>query len=403
MALLILMINAGATPTHADDTFQLGWFERIPDVESIESVAGPGQADVILPYNWKVDPDQVQTYLDEAVKHGVQVIVEVPRKPIDEDRLEEVEAFVKRFDEHPAVQGWYTADEPVSAQKWSVDLMERTYDAVKRQSDKPVYICFSYGETRRGEVADFKNAFDVMMFNAYPYRLNPDDPAGGAIEYAGAPFWTQWIDKFADLARELDKPWWNTLQCTGQVPYHTKRDFRLPSYGEARYQLYKSVVNDAQGVLYWAHYVMHNSTGHANYTYPSNDPYPHDGTTWFGEIYQPLAERFVSIQPALAPGNAVRGVRKNSEDFDAKLYRQPDEDGFVLILVNSHSWSGRKGTTPSQEPQDVVVRLPFRPEIVDRLEGAEGNIAKVVGQSMIVTLEPFEVQVYRLRGGDLSY
>lgn len=373
---------AGHAPVQAEQEYYFGWFGRVPDIEAVEPMVEQGLANVILPYNWKMSPEQVQAYLDEAEKQGVEVMVEVPRIFIKEDRMEDVEAFVKRFDDHPAVLGWYTADEPSTSQKWSVDLMERVYDAVKQQSDKPVYICFSYGETMRGRPVEYKDAFDVFMINGYPYRT-------GNPEFEGMQFddWKRFVERASDLSLEIGKPWWNTLQCTGQVPYNTKRNFRFPTYGETQYQLYASVLNGAEGVIYWAYYVMLNSTGHEDYTYPSDDVYPHGPDTWFEEIFKPIAQVFTSIRHTVTPDNLVDQVKTTgAPGVLLNVYRDSRSKGHILVALNQ-----------IDDEQVLSVDLPFEVDSFRRLDSGSAQVLELGDQRLSLRFPPNQAVVLRVK------
>ena len=83
---------------------------------------------------------------------------------VDPVRIRE---FVKRFKDHPAIVGWYTADEPSGIiQK---GLCQIAYDAIKAvDTAHPVFLCSNKSDD--STILLFAPAYDVLIFDTYVFN-----------------------------------------------------------------------------------------------------------------------------------------------------------------------------------------------------------------------------------------
>lgn len=141
--------------------------------------------------------------------------------------LEEIAAFR----DHPALLGWYIADEP-NGYKIPPAELEKIYETV-RQADPwhPVSIVFMAPFTASRKYAD---ALDIVMADPYPL---PDLPASMVGEVAG------------QLKKEFNgkRPVWMVPQAFGGGE-NWKRE---PTVNELRSMTWQSIINGATGIQYF--------------------------------------------------------------------------------------------------------------------------------------------------------
>lgn len=130
-------------------------FQRIKDVG----------ATLIHTYMW--DPrNQGQQFLDKAQEQGLRVLFDIKSQIHDQLRhgkpwiRQECEYIVNKFDDHPALWGWYILDEPDAgtddpAVGVSMELQREIHDAFRGWTDKPLVIALR-GGTRGWHLIDFK-------------------------------------------------------------------------------------------------------------------------------------------------------------------------------------------------------------------------------------------------------
>ncbi|HEX2976211.1 MAG TPA: hypothetical protein VHO68_09750 [Bacteroidales bacterium] len=141
--------------------------------------------------------------------------------------LEEIAAFR----DHPALLGWYIADEP-NGYKIPPAELERIYETV-READPwhPVSIVFMAPFTASRKYAE---ALDIVMADPYPL---PDLPASLVGEVAG------------QLKKEFEgkRPVWMVPQAFGGGE-NWKRE---PTVNELRSMTWQSIINGATGIQYF--------------------------------------------------------------------------------------------------------------------------------------------------------
>jgi hypothetical protein len=226
--------------------------------------------------------------------------------------------FVQEFNSHPAVYGWYTADEPALT-GISVTATQVAYAAVKQRSTKPVFMAFNAEESEDRHTISYKNAYDILLYDDYP--LHTDDALFEDLSsYRGN------VQRVRSQAIEMGKQWWMIPQAMGTPPTTTWK-YRLPTSAEERFMTYWAIANDAQGLLYWAHYRTLETAAN-----PSM-PYPRSGPQWIPEVWEPLAV----IGNALAEGELTGIVSDNRSDVHSRIYRDPATGAYYLVAINDRS------------------------------------------------------------------
>jgi hypothetical protein len=213
-----------------------------PSVPADEVVRG---FNMISPYQ-KITPETFadrKAYMDRCAQLGMKVHYnllsvsggggvgsKIPGIDDNEKKkrlLEEIAAFK----DHPALLGWYIADEPNGYRIPPKDL-ERIYETVKEADPwHPISIVFMAPFTASRKYAD---ALDIVMADPYPL---PDLPASMVGEVAG------------QLKKEFtgERPFWMVPQAFGGGELWK----REPTVHELRSMTWQSIVNGATGIQYF--------------------------------------------------------------------------------------------------------------------------------------------------------
>jgi hypothetical protein len=138
---------------------------------------------------------------------------------------------IAAFRDHPALLGWYIADEP-NGYKIPPETLEKIYRIVKDADPwHPVSIVFMAPFTASRKYAD---ALDIVMADPYPL---PELPASMVGEVAG------------QLRREFEgkRPVWMVPQAFGGGELWK----REPTVNELRSMTWQSIINGATGIQYF--------------------------------------------------------------------------------------------------------------------------------------------------------
>jgi hypothetical protein len=200
---------------------------------------------MISPYQ-KITPEtfaERKAYMDRCAQIGMKVhynllsvsggggvgskIPGLDDKEKKQRLLEEIAAFRN----HPALLGWYIADEPNGYKIPPADL-EKIYKTVKEADPwHPVSIVFMAPFTASKKYAD---ALDIVMADPYPL---PDLPASMIGEVAGQ-LKTEFTGK---------RPFWMVPQAFGGGELWK----REPTVNELRSMTWQSIINGATGIQYF--------------------------------------------------------------------------------------------------------------------------------------------------------
>jgi hypothetical protein len=171
--------------------------------------AQEARIDAVINYSAiNASPEAVRTYLDEAQRRGVRVVLSLKDLLGDRDLDEEPEnqalhqqygatttrqvaGVIKQYDGHPAVWGYFISDElPADPQgeagtaTWLGPLKAR-YRQVTRLSRKPVMVSMYWGENREAFLYDVHGAASGhLMMDYYPF---PDETVHGGRRQTYGP------------------------------------------------------------------------------------------------------------------------------------------------------------------------------------------------------------------------
>lgn len=230
----------------------------------------------------------IQTYLDEAERNGLKVMFCLDghrRVSRGEIGLQQMQAIVRRFKDHPAVGFWYLYDEPnmpsidsrrsMAAQLQleessdtdstivrellaSPDVLLPFYRMVKNESeDLPVMILMAITDTAwwRDSWQEFHETLDIISFDIYPVY-------GQEFPEASLQRVTQWTDEYMRNTDKMVLPThqifnWNTIPRRVDRLVAQGRDdykyWRVPNYEELRFWNFSSLIQGAPGVIYYSY------------------------------------------------------------------------------------------------------------------------------------------------------
>ena len=149
----------------------------------------------------------------------------------DNEKKERLITEIKTFRDHPALLGWYIADEP-NGKSVTPDKLEEIYKTVKENDPwHPVSIVFMAPYLTAKKYSD---ALDIVMADPYPI---PDHP----VSLPG--------DVASQLKTEFrgKKPFWIVPQAFGGGELWS----REPTIQEIRSMTWQSIINGATGIQYF--------------------------------------------------------------------------------------------------------------------------------------------------------
>ena len=355
----------------ANDFFPIAWYTGVEFINDLPAIKASG-ANTVIPYinleNQSLD--DLEAYLDRAHELEMKVCITFPRLPRDWIRrltfastvpgkpnarpgaTREINAYVSRFKDHPALLSWYMYDEPngVDGMGISPVATELGYDLIKQEDpNHPISMVFNELPGTEAVPGSFEerhlDALDILMFDYYP-----------ALESApefGGPRWpnfTSFVERGGTLAAERQVPYWSVIQASQSA----NLGFRFPTEAEERYMLYTSIVSDATGIFFYTYSRFRNG-----------------GTEWIDDVLTPLVDEFKPIIPAITTGALntegneaiVRDENTSGLELRYRLFQDPDTDLFYLVVVNQSDQSGPAtiGLQPGQEITEIKDRRTDQP------------------------------------------
>ena len=281
--------------------FHVGWYDYLSGSGNLSGIRQEGM-DAVMPYH---DPTDVVAYLNKARETGVEVLLEIDKAVVKTGDPVAVAGWVARYKSHPAISGWYLADEPsinASLGYMQAPTLEKLYQAVKAEDpSRPVVVAFSTSD----DMASFSNTYDIGMWDEYPCKKLQ-------LEFTNMDVWRYRLEQRAAMASS--KQGWIPVIQAFQL-----NNWRLPTANEVRYMTYASVQSGATGLFYWARY---RST-----------------TTWINNTLKPLTAEVRRLAPALAQGAVPNGsaTSQGGPNVVSKTYRDPSTGKHFLVVVNHGS------------------------------------------------------------------
>lgn len=326
-------LSVQVLPEAEQDLWPLGAWDRLDSVNVPTDLASEG-ANMTVAYWYPTMSDlQVRSWLDEAYLNDIKVILEPPRVDgyISPDTTL-ITNYVNKFKNHPAVCGWYIADEPPINDTDAYNTIKAGYDLIKTLDSKPVFICFTIDGIPAADIPatfnTYADAYDIMLFDCY--ITVKDTPE---FNYIITSTFQGRIDLARSYANAAGKSWRAVLQGYGRTSNTNQWWARLPTINELKFMLYYSIEKDAKGWFSWCHFLCKEET----YAYAS-DPYPYDGRQWIDDVYKPLASEINTLGAALNNGKKS-GLTDNKSEVLSSLYQHPQTLEYYILAVNNYNGS----------------------------------------------------------------
>lgn len=186
--------------------------------------------------------DQLQKALDLAEKVGIKMII------YSDELVTNTETTVKRFKDHPALYGYFIADEP-SPKDFSsiVDLMRKIRNIDNVHS---VYVNLhpNYAPSANLEKLDYKNYVNLFVKNVNVDFLSFDNYP--IVDNKIRSNWYENLEIIRNNAIQVNKPFWG-FACT-TIHYN----YRKPTLGGLKLQQFSNLLYGAKGLQYFTYITM---------------------------------------------------------------------------------------------------------------------------------------------------
>ncbi len=335
--------------------FPIGWYTGLWVPNDLPHIVSNGMRSV-MPYHSSTDPEEIRPYLDTSQASGIKVLLELPRRFVRDVDTAAVEAFVTALKGHPALLGWYLADEPTYNDELgplSAADAETLYTTIKRTDPShPVAIAFPSTDLA---AANYRPAMDVMMVDDYP-------SVGGSPEFNGFVTWTYSMARAAEVAR-AERDFFPVIQGFGT----NDGAWRLPTVAEERFMVFASLQMGATGLFFWTHDRTDNA--------------------WADEVLSPIVARVKQMRRALIAGERPSFVRALHSDVHATAFRDRRTKAVYIVAVHY-----RDGTVSAP----LWLRRTLRDKKAVLLDG-EPRRVRIRKGHIAQSLGPYEVKLYRLR------
>ena len=391
----LLSPTVSAVDPFATGPYPTGWYDALAvweDVPNIHSLGGNTTL-ALWGYSSEYSRDR---YLDEAAAGGMRVIMGFDDafinaySPVD---VAGILDYVNTYKDHPAVAGWYTADEPWYGPRTPLSTMQLAYDTIKSVDDKPVFITFTEYALNPVEAGgniiavDWKNAYDQFLLDVYPTRTGEPEFSRLENEGRGKDFKNDMI-RAQQASIAADRPWWAILSGWGNnTDAGETGGYRLPTYNESRFATYWALSENPVGILHFAFY----RTGRGQASAQPGEPYPYDGGQWLEDVWEPQTVELNTLGPAVLNGKIAGAVSDDATDIRADVYYDPGTGKYYVVTLNS--------TTGSETPTFTVTMAdPPGEKIISAtplFEGAEPEIP-IIGDQFSDAFSQYEVHVYEL-------
>jgi hypothetical protein len=315
--------------------------------------------------------ERLKVLLDKNATNGLRMMVELPRKAVEQGKWEQIRHRVEAFRNHPGLLCW-GSEERVARGVTSLTNLIRLYQLVHElDPNHPLVL----GDTKdvikklQKDRRDFfpDRAMDIGIWWWYPIPLKDKD--GNGVDTAKLrlepPSWltTTWSQK----------PLWIAIQSY----QHPSRDGRFPTPAEYRCMAYLSIINGVKGIWFY--------TGSGQKDFEGKPAgilnKPEEGR-W--DYVKSLVHELREFSPVIMATRPLGTVKVSPS-------KGPIE--FTLREVGSTNYLIAANKSP--QPQTVTFRGAV---LKDRLVKVlfEEHEAQVRGDALKDTFEGFGVHVYQL-------
>uniref|UniRef100_A0A6M3XD09 LTD domain-containing protein n=1 Tax=viral metagenome TaxID=1070528 RepID=A0A6M3XD09_9ZZZZ len=249
-----------ATVTPSTD-YPVGWYHH--QTENAINLQIPliadGNWNYTNLYTWA--PNLTGEYLDGALAEGIRVMLEIPRawtgRNTDEYySLTRIVGYVNTYKSHPALWGWYLADEPelhYTTDDWATPArLKEIYEAIRASDPNHPVTIIHYGNASgvQYEGVYFREAYSTLMIDWYPRDAKQGEADIGEFNWMlrASPLKWQGGRASADTYGKgfIAVLLGNDQSGVGTIPY--PRELTADEY---RYYIYSAVASGPDAMLFW--------------------------------------------------------------------------------------------------------------------------------------------------------
>ncbi len=318
------------------------WFQSLPALTGfLDACARANLKAIISPYQ-----------LDTQRRYSRTLIRRGDWKTFPDEELAKIQRVAEAAQAHPALLGWYLADEPDSGDGVAPAVLHRVYDTL-READ-PYHPCLIVN-THAGRVADYLDCADIMLPDKYPN-----------FQSDGIPIMP--LDNIVEIIRPAlgRKPVWLIPQAWNwgeMLGSQGQPKSRGPNYVELRNNVFLAVAAGASGIIW----------------YPARQAFDVPAVR---HGYAHLALELTILARAVQAPEMAGGVEYWPAGAPITVSLREDDGHLYFFAVNRGA-----------QPQDVI----FRFKEIDRarwLVVSEGRVASINDRVMRAHFAPYAAHVY---------
>lgn len=316
---------------------------------------------------------RLKDLLDRSAEAGLRMLVELPRKAVEQGKWEQVRRRIETFRNHPGL-GFWGSEERVARGEGPLKHIEGAYRIVKEMDPNHPFVLGDTYDVITNVEKDRSRFFpesmmDIGIWWFYPIPMEPIPDTAAQGQDADVTFTPPtWLANYAG-----EKPLWIAVQC-----YKKPRiDGRYPTRAEYRQMCYMPIVHGAKGVAFYT------GSGQPDYyKKPSgilNNPEEGD---W--EYIKQLIREMRDLNPVLTAPTVDSLIDKSPADALVDFIVKDVDGKFVMIAVNRANKRVRISLAgPGVTGTKVEVHN-------------ENRTLPVSDNSFTDTFEPYAVHVYML-------
>ena len=272
-----------------------------------------------------INPNDIRLkdLLDRSAEAGLRMMVELPRKAIEQGKWAQVRRRIETFRNHPGL-GFWGSEERVARGEGPLKNIAGVYRIVKEMDPNHPFVLGDTYDVITNVAKDRSRFFpesmmDIGIWWHYPIPMEPSSAAPGSAAKKDLTFTPPtWLTNYTGK-----KPLWIAIQCYKKPLI----DARYPTRAEYRQMCYLPIVYGAKGVAFYT------GSGQLDYNKKPagilNNPEEGD---W--EYIKQLIREMRDLNPVLTAPTTDSLICKSPEDAPVDFIVKDVDGKFVMIAVN---------------------------------------------------------------------
>ncbi|MFH1601449.1 MAG: hypothetical protein ABIB61_00650 [Candidatus Shapirobacteria bacterium] len=371
----------------SDRPFLIGWFASVNGQQKLAEFSQKGM-NLVMPYHTEsAGLNIIRGYLDEAQEQGIKVMLDLEDNSYRdgtrsfEQSIGWARSIVQNFKDHPAVYGWYLADEPELHQPQTSAENRIEYYQIIKSLDSQNYGAVVHWARPYSE---YTEAYDILMNDWYPRdcKLPSTGKCSGSNDLGEFNYMVRysydiWKQGIA-FARQNEKAGyiavaWAQDYTRGNFK-EGDRDLTRPEF---RYHVYTALVQGVDGILFWWE--------------------PWSGN-YVKDLVYGITKEIQSIGVQMNNGWTNNPQITVNQSADNLVYRYGvDGNSHVILAVNISGHSNNQNVRPEtvgQKLTGVRFQLPANLSTNQVRVLNENRTIPVVNNSFVDNFERYQVHIY---------